>query len=211
MKSLKSSEYTMISFVGDLPNLFTLTGLFCALLSLYAALLDRFSLAVICLLWATFFDYCDGIIARRMKNRPEAFGRVGVELDSLVDMVSYAVCPVVFLLKLSSCSLWMLPVLFFMLSATALRLGYFNIFGLAGTATYTGLSLDHNILVFAFFFLFRGLFPPQAFLVLLSLVFTVISIMNLLPVPLPKYTGKGVWMVFFYIVGLTLIYAGRMI
>ena len=210
MNSVKKPVHRISDFARDLPNICSLTGLFFALLSLYASLERHFSLAVICLLWATFFDYCDGILARRMKNRPEVFGRFGVELDSLIDMVSYGACPVVFLLSLSRFSPWLAPVLFFILAATALRLSYFNIFGLSGGKTYTGLSLDHNILVFAFVFLFRDLFTPPVFLALLSAVFIGLGLMNLSPIPTPKYTGKGVLAVFIYILVLTFIYLGRM-
>ena len=203
--------YTIFDFARDLPNLCSLTGLFCSLLSIYASLLNFFPLAVICLLWATLFDYCDGIIARRMKNRPDAFGRFGVELDSLIDMVSYAAAPVIFLLSLSRFSLWLLPVLFFILASTALRLSFFNIFGLMENKTYIGLSLDHNILVFAFVFLFRDLFSPAVFLFILSFVFVGLSLLNLAPFPTPKYTGKGVVLVFAYIVILTIVYLGKMI
>lgn len=209
MNVSKKPAYTILSFARDLPNLCSLTGLFCALLSLYASLLEQFNLAVVCLLWATLFDYCDGMLARRIKNRPEVFGRFGVELDSLIDMVSYAAAPVVFLLSLSQFSFWILPVLFFMLAATALRLGFFNIYGLTGENTYTGLSLDHNILVFAFVFLFQGLFSSGIFLFILCLTFVGVGMLNLAPVPMPKYTGKGVLVVFAYIVIVTIIYIAR--
>ena len=58
-----SHQYQMIDFVLDIPNLCSFTGLFCSVLSIYFSLVANFPAAVIGMLWAVFFDYCDGMIA----------------------------------------------------------------------------------------------------------------------------------------------------
>jgi len=64
-----NSPVSILSFAGDLPNICSLAGLLCAVLAIYYAVLENFSAAMIGLIWAVFFDWSDGIIARRLKGR----------------------------------------------------------------------------------------------------------------------------------------------
>ncbi len=201
-----SHQYQFVDFARDLPNICSMTGLFCTVLSIYFSLLHHFAIAVIAMLWAVFFDYCDGMIARRMKQRPEVFGRFGQQLDSMIDIISFGACPAIFLLSYGQFSPWLLPVVFCILGSNALRLSYFNLFGLTDDGSYMGLSLDNNIFIFAFVFLFEGVFSPSLFLIILSALFIGLSLLNLSPVPTPKYQGKWFYLVVAYILILTLIY-----
>ncbi len=209
--SLPSHQHHIIAFALDIPNLCSLTGLFCSVLSIYFSLLHNFSAAVIGMLWAVFFDYCDGIIARRMKQRPEIFGRFGQQLDSMIDIVSFGVCPAVFLLNYGQFSFILLPVAFCILASNALRLSYFNLFGLTDDGFYLGLSLDNNIFIFAFVFLFESLFSPLVFLIILSVLFMGLAFLNLAPIPTPKYQGKWFYLIVAYVIVLTLIYGQNFI
>lgn len=190
----------------DLPNLCSLAGLFCAVLSLFASLHNYFPAAVLCMLWAVFFDYGDGIIARRMPGRPTIYGEIGRQLDSLIDIISFGACPAVFLMSLGDFSFFLLPPVFCLLGANALRLSCFNVFGLNSDGSYTGLSLDNNVLILAFIFLFRDLFAPDIFLWGTGLLFIGLSLLNLAPFAFPKVTGRGVWGVALYIIAMTLVY-----
>ena len=58
------SPVSILSFANDLPNICSLAGLLCAVLAIYYAVLGVFSAAMIGLIWAVFFDWSDGIIAR---------------------------------------------------------------------------------------------------------------------------------------------------
>ena len=104
-----SHQTGMLWFAKDLPNICSLTGLLCALLGIYFAVLQHFSIAVIAMIWAVLFDWGDGIIARNMKGRTEKQGKFGGQLDSLIDMVSFGICPAVFLLSYGKFSAWYLP------------------------------------------------------------------------------------------------------
>lgn len=201
-----SHQYKVIDFACDLPNICSLTGLFCSVLSLYFSLSRNFPAAVIGMLWAVFFDYCDGMIARRIKERPEIFAGFGQHLDSLIDIVSFGVCPAVFLLSYGHFSPFLLPVVFCILASNALRLSYFNLFGLMESGSYVGLSLDNNIFIFAFVFLFEGFFSPFVFLFVLSALFMGLAFLNLSSIPTPKYQGKWFYLIVAYIVILTVVY-----
>jgi phosphatidylserine synthase len=59
----------ILSYVWDIPNLRSLTGLACTLLAIYYSFLGIYSAAMIGMVWAVAFDWADGLIARRMKER----------------------------------------------------------------------------------------------------------------------------------------------
>ncbi|SDU42944.1 CDP-alcohol phosphatidyltransferase family protein [Desulfobacula phenolica] len=196
----------MIFFAKDLPNICSLAGLLCALLGVYFAILQNFKMAIIGMIWAVLFDWADGIIARKMKGRTDMHRQFGGQLDSLIDMVSFGICPAVFLLSYGNFSPWFLPGAFVIVSASAIRLSYFNVFGLIDDSTYMGLALDNNTILFAFIFLFEGLFNSKGFSIITYTIFMVMAVLNLSPVRTPKFSGKWFYALLFYAVVLTIIY-----
>ncbi len=158
-----SHQTGMLWFAKDLPNICSLAGLLCALLGIYFAVLQHFSTAVIAMIWAVLFDWGDGIIARNMNGRTEKQGEFGGQLDSLIDMVSFGICPAVFLLSYGQFSAWYLPGAFVIVATSAIRLSYFNVFGLVDSSTYKGLALDNNVIFLRLFFCLNGFSAPAFF------------------------------------------------
>jgi CDP-diacylglycerol---serine O-phosphatidyltransferase len=72
-----------------LPNTITLIGVCIGLSSIKFALDDKFALAVIAILFAGLMDALDGRIARLIKGT----SKMGKELDSLGDVISFGVAP----------------------------------------------------------------------------------------------------------------------
>ncbi|MDC3155438.1 CDP-alcohol phosphatidyltransferase family protein [Candidatus Pelagibacter sp.] len=70
-----------------LPNMLTLIGVCIGLTSIRFALDGRFELAIIAIMFAALIDGLDGRIARLIKGT----SKVGKELDSLTDMISFGV------------------------------------------------------------------------------------------------------------------------
>ncbi len=205
---IKSSHQTgMLWFAKDLPNICSLAGLFCALLGLYFAVLKNFPAAVVALMWAVLFDWGDGIIARRIEGRTDEQKNYGAQLDSLIDMISFGICPAVFLLSYGSFSPWFLPGAFVILAAAAIRLSYFNVFGLVDSSTYKGLALDNNIILFAFVFLFEPFFTTAAFSIVMYTMFMIMAGFNLSPLRTPKFAGNWFYVLIVYTVALTMIYS----
>jgi len=196
----------MLWFAKDFPNLCSLAGLLCALLGIYFAVLKNFPAAVIGMIWAVLFDWGDGIIARKIKGRTNEQKDYGAQLDSLIDMVSFGICPAVFLLSYGNFSPWFLPGAFVIVATSAIRLSYFNIFGLVNSTTYKGLALDNNVILFAFVFLFEPFFSPAFFSILLYIMFMIMAGFNLSPLRTPKFSGKWVYILIIYTVVLTIIY-----
>jgi len=210
MKNLQYQQVhqtKMLTFVGDLPNICSLTGLLCAVLAIYYAILGNFPVAVIGMLWAVFFDWGDGIIARKMEGRTDEYRVFGGQLDSLIDIVSFGICPAVLLLSYGKFSPWFLPGAFVIIAASAVRLSYFNVFGLVDDSTYMGLALDNNVIILAFVFLFDGFFSRTSFSVILYTLCMCMAALNVAPIRTPKFTGRWFYVLTVYALVLTAIYA----
>ena len=197
---------TMLSFARDLPNICSLAGLFCAVLGIYYAILGNFPVAIIGVLWAVLFDWADGIVARQMTGRTDHHRAFGGQLDSLIDIVSFGVFPAIFLLSYGKFSLWFLPGAFLIVAASALRLSYFNIFGLVDDKTYMGLALDNNVIILAFVFLFEGFISHTIFSIILYALLMALLVLNIALIRTPKFAGKWLYALIVYTMLLTVIY-----
>ncbi len=206
-----NSRKTMLSLVKDLPNICSLAGLFCALLGIYYAILGLFPAAMIGMLWAIFFDWSDGIIARRQKGRTEEQRLVGGQLDSLIDIVSFGICPAVILLSYGHFSPWYLPGAFVIVAAGVIRLSYFNVFGLVDDSTYMGLAIDNNGIVLTSAFLFNGFASQTVSAVFLYVLIVALAILNVAPIKTPKFTGRWYYALVLYILVLTVVYGWRLL
>ncbi len=203
-------QASMLSFVRDVPNLCSLVGLFCAVLAMYYAILGIFPAAMISILWAVFFDWADGYIARRIKGRTENHRAFGMQLDSLIDIVSFSVFPAVLLLSYGEFSPWFLPGAFVIVSVGAIRLSHFNVFGLVNGSTYMGLALDNNIIILSFVFLFDGLLHQDIFKVILYTALLLLSVLNVAPIRTPKLSSRWFYALTGYVLVMTAIYGWRL-
>ena len=108
-----------------LPNMLTLFGVCIGLTSIRFALDGNFEFAIIAIVFAALIDGLDGRIARLIKGT----SKVGKELDSLTDMISFGVAPafIMYFWKLSTLGRfgWLLCLVFVI--CVALRLARFNI------------------------------------------------------------------------------------
>ena len=203
---------TILSFVKDLPNLCSLAGLAFTLAAIYFSLLGVFSVAMIGMIWAVAFDWADGLIARRIKNRSGSDRVFGGQLDLVIDIVSYGVAPAVLLMSYSDFNPAFLPGAFLMLAASAIRLSYFSTFGLSDKAQYTGLALDNNNVFLVFLFLFEGFFSTAQFSIVLYVFGVLLASLNVAQIKTPKLSGnpRNVYMLAVYTLAITAFYARRL-
>lgn len=202
----KRKQPSIFTFVKDLPNVCSLVGLLCAVIGIYFAIEGNFPAAIICILWAVLFDWYDGIIARKLKGRTKEQGVFGGQLDSMIDIVSFGIFPAILLLSYGDYNIWYIPGAFVIIATCALRLSYFNIYGLIDTKTYKGLALDNNVLISAFIFLFESFLEPTIFSILIYVVLMILSALNLSSIPTPKFAGKWIYMLIIYVLVLTLVF-----
>ncbi len=205
------SPPSILSFAKDLPNICSLAGLLCAVLAIYYAVLGIFPAAMIGLIWAVFFDWSDGIIARRLKGRTDKQREFGGQLDSLIDIISFGICPAVVLLSYGHFSPWFLPGAFIIVATGVLRLSYFNVFGLVDKSTYMGLALDNNIIVLTYVFLFNGMVDQTIFTAALYILLMALSALNVSPIKTPKLTGRWYYALILYTLVITVIYGWQLL
>lgn len=201
------NHISMIGFIADLPNICTLFGLLSALLGIYFAIQGQIHYAVIGGVWAVVFDWLDGLIASKMKNRTDNHRAFGGQLDSLIDIVSFGVLPAIILLSYSNYNPWYLPGAFAIIAACAIRLSYFNIFGLTDGKTYTGLAVDYNGLIVSLFFLIESFFGPEVYSEGFYILIMVVAVLNLSPIQIPKFSKKFLIGILAYVIALTIYLA----
>ena len=140
------------------PNIITLCNLLCGCFSIVASLVvGDFTLALIFIIASAVCDFFDGFTARLLKQ----YSDIGVQLDSLADMVSFGVAPsaVMYAFACQAPTLFNLPVAvahvivyvpFIMAAFSALRLAKFNI-DETQHETFEGLPTPANALFCASF------------------------------------------------------------
>lgn len=201
----------VLALVRDLPNLCSLTALLAAALGIYFAVRGTYPAAMIALLWAVVFDWTDGRVARAATGRTADQRALGAQLDSLVDIVGFSVVPALLLLFVGHLSPWFMPGAFVVLCAGAVRLSYFNVFGLRDGATYRGLSLDNTVYVLAMLFLFEPLVSTTAFAIALYITLMLLAALNVAPIATPKLGGRWYYVVIGYSLALSAIYVVRLL
>lgn len=201
-----SSQKTILSYAGDLPNICSLVGLLCSVLAIYCAIIGQFHGAMIGMIWAVFFDWSDGILARLMKGRTKDQGLYGAQLDSLIDIISFGICPAIVLLSYGNFSPWFIPGAFIIVATGVIRLSYFNVFGLVDKSTYMGFPLDNNVIILVFTFLFSGLFSHSAFSILIYLLLMLAAVLNVAPIKTPKFAGRWYYALIAYTVTTSVIF-----
>jgi phosphatidylserine synthase len=206
----RSSRGSIFAHAADPANGLTLAGLFCALLGIYFAAQGLLSAAVIALLWATFFDWFDGPVARRTKGRSDELGALGGQLDSLVDIVSGGVGPAILLLSVGAFSPLFIPGAFAIVAAGVLRLSYFNVHGLEDETTYLGLPIDHNVILLSMVFLLEGQIGGAEFATVLYVATVLIAILSIAPFRMPKLVGHWYFIFTGFVVVLTAVYGWRL-
>jgi len=206
-----NSHVSILSFAGDPPNICSLAGLLCTVLAIYYAILGLFPAAMIGLIWAVFFDWSDGIIARRLQGRSDKQREFGGQLDSLIDIVSFSICPAIILLSYGHFSPWFLPGAFIIVATGVLRLSYFNVFGLVEKSTYIGLALDNNVIILVFAFLFNGIISQTVFSVFLYILLMLLAAFNVASIKTPKFAGQWYYALILYTLAITAIYCWKLL
>jgi phosphatidylserine synthase len=208
-----ASPPTILSYVRDIPNLCSLTGLGCTVSAIYFCVLGNYSAAMIGMIWAVAFDWADGLIARRMKGRTGNDRSFGAQLDVSIDIVSYGVTPAVLLLSYGNFEAAFLPGAFILLAAAALRLSYFSTFGLSGSSEYTGLALDNNSILLVFLFAFESTLGTEIFSAVLYVSCLGLAALNVSQIKTPKLSGNpiNVRILAVYTLGVTVLYGWQLL
>jgi CDP-diacylglycerol--serine O-phosphatidyltransferase len=182
-------------FVGTFnpPAGVSLLGLCLAMAGCGLAMAGRLELAMVALMWAGLCDLFDGMVARKLDLTP-AERDFGVQMDSLVDMASFGVAPVVIGLAggLGGPAGWIAALAY--VCAAAQRLAHFNVSGLEarGSASYyTGLPVTYAALLLPVVFIARRWLAEGGFAALLCATYLLIAVCFLARIPVRKPRGAA--------------------
>jgi len=178
-----------------IPNLFTSLNMFCGFLSILSASEGNFNYAAWLIFIAAAFDALDGIVARLTNSASE----LGVELDSLSDIVSFGAAPSFLLYKtyFYSMGTWGIIISALPLIAGGFRLAKFNIQVVGFSKSFfLGLPIPSSALTLASFVLafYNESFPQPIsdFITPMILVLSFLMISNIRYETLPKFSLKGI-------------------
>lgn len=146
-----------MSFIkNNLANAFTLGNLFSGTVGVVQLLQGNYEITALCIVISAILDFFDGFIARAMGANSE----LGVQLDSLADMVTFGVLPgltmYVMLGNITNLSFFWIKYLgFFITLFSCLRLAIFNIDD-EQTYYFKGLNTPSNtFLIFGLYFAYQ--------------------------------------------------------
>lgn len=128
----------MRHIIKSIPNLLTLSNLFCGCVAVTYAFSGDFITAFWLVVLAAVFDFLDGMAARLLN----AHSPIGADLDSLADMVSFGVAPSAVLFTMGVGWFGFAVALF-----SALRLAKFNVDD-RQTTEFIGLPVPADALFF---------------------------------------------------------------
>lgn len=160
--------------------------------------------AIICLMISGICDMFDGKVARMCKNRTKNDIDYGIQIDSLADMISFIVFPVVILygifkaLDVSFCSYVLIPIVTVFSVCGISRLAYFNI----NTATekkveyYSGLPVTSTAIILPFIYPLKYVLSPIIFANVFLGMFAVIAFFMVYNFKLKKFKSNK-WYVLF--------------
>lgn len=195
-------------FIGvyNLPNAITLLGLVLSLSSCFLSYNNQLQLAIIAFMYSGICDMFDGMVARRLPLKEEE-KLFGIQLDSIVDVVSFGVAPVMisFHFGFNSPLDYLLLVLY--ACAATMRLAYFNVHGTSGEGKlkyYTGLPVTFSAVIFPLAYISTFSSNESLHYILIRLTFLLVTVLFVLNIKIPK--PGGIFYVISPILALLLTY-----
>ncbi len=183
----------------------TYVGMSFAILGMFLAVNGKINYSFICLVLCGICDLFDDAVARKFKRTDEekAFG---IELDSLVDVVSFIALPVTIYMNIGFVSPLHLIIYILYSIAGIARLGYFNVVTADGDGPvkyYTGLPITYAALVFSIMYLTVNVLTWDVFMIVYTVSMVVITVLEVIKVKIVK--PKGLAYAFFAILAIAVI------
>jgi CDP-diacylglycerol--serine O-phosphatidyltransferase len=185
---------------GNAANYITFIGLLFALASCYFALNGNIRVSVILLIVSGVCDLFDGYVANRLTKRTDDAKQFGVQLDTVVDVISFGVTPAIIMYSITrdAQEWYMLAVYALYIICAVDRLAYFNTMKAPDTVMthYRGLPVTSIAMILPLVLLFR---QPLAGVAALGAV----AVLFVLNVRIPK--ARGIWYGLFSILAVVMV------
>lgn len=172
----------------------TYVGMFFSIMGIFFCFKEKILYALSCLIVSGICDLFDGTIARRCKRNDEE-KQFGIELDSLVDVVSFIVFPIIIYYAMGFNKWYFIPFYFIYAVCGVARLAYFNI-SLEeenkdiAIKYYSGLPVTFVALILPVMYLISYLIPEVLHSLYFILIMFLISMMYIVNFKLKKPTLK---------------------
>ncbi|UFW51350.1 MULTISPECIES: CDP-alcohol phosphatidyltransferase family protein [Bradyrhizobium] len=170
----------MIAYLSDRANAVTAVGLLCSGAAMGLVVKGQYEAGVALGLWAIILDDVDGEIARRTKNRTMATKTIGKALDAFSDLLFGSVIPAIVVASFMEFPASAVFTAFVMLIG-ALRLAYFDCFGLDERGRSTGLPLSYALPILAAILLVDHTIAPLELGVVLPAFIVPLSLLHIAP------------------------------
>ncbi|WP_025038632.1 CDP-alcohol phosphatidyltransferase family protein [Bradyrhizobium sp. DOA9] len=183
----------MLGYLLDYANAITALGYIFATLGLFLALNGEIELGLAAMLWTWFLDHWDGHIARKtIDSRRSGMAEFGKSFDGFCDFIHGVVFPAIVLMIVAPATLLSLFASAAIIVAGAIRLSYFETFGLTAGAQFVGAPISWNTPLLALIVLFQPIFD-NTFHIVIATALIVMSLLHVTTaVRVPAIRGAAV-------------------
>lgn len=186
-KSNNPDHPRIISIAFDYANLVTLLGALFSICGVFFAINGNLYFSAAALAAALLADMCDGWVARLQRNRAKKMAVIGVQLDSLCDVLHGGVLPAIIFCTIQGWPLWSLAVAVGVILCAIIRLAYFSVFGPEPDGSWRGLPVIFNSFFVSLWVLLLDIpFVASVFPVLMIALLAL----NVCDFRMPKIKGK---------------------
>lgn len=178
-----------------LPNLITYIGAISAVCAMIFAFNNRITYAIICLIVSGVSDLFDGQFARKFK-RTNSEKLVGIELDSLSDVISFLITPVIIFMGIGGC-LWYFYVICVLYVISGItRLAVFNVNAAENPSDkpakyYNGLPVTYAAVFFPLLWITSRYLTVSQLEVVYAAVMLILAYLFVANIKIPKPRGKA--------------------
>lgn len=183
-----------------LANLVTYIGMITSLFAIIFAFDNNIKFAFICFIISGICDMLDGKFARIFK-RTDMEKEIGIQMDSLADVMSFLIVPVAISLGMGM-NRWYNIIVYIMYIVLGItRLGYFNVFANEkkrkneDIEAYQGVAVTYSSLVFPIVYLLKYIVNENIFKMVFIIVMFMMSILFVLNIKVSK-PGKKAYIVY---------------
>lgn len=193
----------MIKEILNKANWLTYLGVIASIIGISMCFLNKTEIAIICLMISGICDAFDGTIARKIRKEEE--NNFGVELDSLADIISSGIFPIIICLSLGFSSLLSIIVYMIFILTGVTRLAYYNTNTHEDNKFFVGLPITTSTILIPILYLLKC---KEVFFI--SAIF-ILSILYILPFKIKKINLVTKITLTIFAIIITLIMIGELI
>lgn len=185
----------MLKLIGfyDYTVILTYLSLFSAIFGIIFASNESFTASVLCLMLSGVCDAFDGAVARSKKDRTEDEKSFGIQLDSIVDVVSFGVAPAMICYFMGVDGVLGLLLVFLYCNCAVIRLAFFNVLEMnrqkaegGSNKVYRGLPVTAISMIFPLVYLVHAFIPENLFVIFLHIMLAVVAFLFILDFSVKK-------------------------